>query len=545
MSTYTTGNMGRVIGPHLIITLLLWLYAAPAFAVVDLDKNKDGKVDDEYLPLSIARKSDLTAKQDFLGYMPENPANKGVANGYAGLDGTGKVPSSQLPAGTGGGGVTSYNDLTDKPTIPTALSQLTDDASHRLTTDAEKAIWSGKQNALGFTPEDAAKRGVANGYASLGADGKVPASQLPAGTHGGGVLQGDGISLSTDGTVSIDATYVQRRIGGGCLPGAAINSVAVDGSVACEAVGGDLTGSWTGTALSGQTTMHGAIQALGTAYDNGINITAGTGITITESGGTATIGVLSGAYQPASASLTTAAGISGASKYYGTNAVGTVGVHDLPAGGSGASITQVASDPVDPVAGSVWINTSSHTLNFAGVDGVTRISGTFTPRPGSNTQLLRPIAQTGGNNWINNATGIADANGYQQVADAADATGMRTYAGDMSQRFSFQEPACTSTISKITLHARGVMIGSAAVPRKLRLNAYYNATNHTSSTVSIGTTVTEITQDYAVGPSGSNWTAQEIAGNSFGFRSDLDSGALAQGVNEQNVVEFWMVVSCD
>ena len=33
-----------------------------------------------------------------LGYTPENAANKGVNNGYAGLDGTGKVPSTQLPS---------------------------------------------------------------------------------------------------------------------------------------------------------------------------------------------------------------------------------------------------------------------------------------------------------------------------------------------------------------------------------------------------------------------------------------------------------------
>lgn len=31
-----------------------------------------------------------------LGYIPENIANKGIANGYAGLDATGKVPSTQL-----------------------------------------------------------------------------------------------------------------------------------------------------------------------------------------------------------------------------------------------------------------------------------------------------------------------------------------------------------------------------------------------------------------------------------------------------------------
>ena len=33
---------------------------------------------------------------------------------------------------------------------------------------------------LGFTPEDKANKGQANGYPSLGADGKVPANQLPA-----------------------------------------------------------------------------------------------------------------------------------------------------------------------------------------------------------------------------------------------------------------------------------------------------------------------------------------------------------------------------
>lgn len=32
-----------------------------------------------------------------LGYTPENPANKGVANGYAGLDSGGTVPAAQLP----------------------------------------------------------------------------------------------------------------------------------------------------------------------------------------------------------------------------------------------------------------------------------------------------------------------------------------------------------------------------------------------------------------------------------------------------------------
>jgi len=38
----------------------------------------------------------------------------------------------------------SYTDLSNKPTIPTALSQLTADSTHRVVTDAEKSTWNAK-----------------------------------------------------------------------------------------------------------------------------------------------------------------------------------------------------------------------------------------------------------------------------------------------------------------------------------------------------------------------------------------------------------------
>lgn len=54
-----------------------------------------------------------------LGYTPENVTNKGAVNGYAGLDGTGKVPSSQLPSSVTGAlnyqGV--WNASTNTPTF--------------------------------------------------------------------------------------------------------------------------------------------------------------------------------------------------------------------------------------------------------------------------------------------------------------------------------------------------------------------------------------------------------------------------------------------
>ena len=45
--------------------------------------------------------------------------------------------------------------------IPTALSQLSDDATHRLTTDTEKGTWNGKQDALPFMTTPTAQNPVA------------------------------------------------------------------------------------------------------------------------------------------------------------------------------------------------------------------------------------------------------------------------------------------------------------------------------------------------------------------------------------------------
>ena len=48
-----------------------------------------------------------TATTAAQGSLAEYVANKGQPNGYAALDGTGKVPSAQLPSGVGTGTVTS------------------------------------------------------------------------------------------------------------------------------------------------------------------------------------------------------------------------------------------------------------------------------------------------------------------------------------------------------------------------------------------------------------------------------------------------------
>lgn len=61
----------------------------------------------------------------------------------------------------------------------TKATNVEESAEKRFVSDTEKATWNNKQSALGFTPENIANKGVANGYASLGADGKILSAQIP------------------------------------------------------------------------------------------------------------------------------------------------------------------------------------------------------------------------------------------------------------------------------------------------------------------------------------------------------------------------------
>src|SRR5690625_4563828 len=57
---------------------------------------------------------------------------------------------------------------------------IAEDSERRFISDAKLSELEGKQDALGYTPEDIANKGQAGGYAELDSQGTVPASQLPA-----------------------------------------------------------------------------------------------------------------------------------------------------------------------------------------------------------------------------------------------------------------------------------------------------------------------------------------------------------------------------
>ena len=75
------------------------------------------------------------------GYTPI----KGV-DYFDGADGTnGTNGTNGVDGADGAPGTTTWAGITDKPTIPTALADLSDDTTHRIVTDTEKSTWNSKQ----------------------------------------------------------------------------------------------------------------------------------------------------------------------------------------------------------------------------------------------------------------------------------------------------------------------------------------------------------------------------------------------------------------
>lgn len=71
----------------------------------------------------------------------------------------------------------NYNDLTNKPTIPGALADLTEDSTHRTVTDAEKLAWT-------------AKSGFSGSYNDLTDKPTIPAAYTHPSTHPASMITG-------------------------------------------------------------------------------------------------------------------------------------------------------------------------------------------------------------------------------------------------------------------------------------------------------------------------------------------------------------------
>lgn len=142
-------------------------------------------------------------------------ASKGAANGVASLDGSGLVPTAQLPAGIVTG-VSSVNGDTgavlltaaDVDAIPAAAKSAAGGVAPLDSTGKVPAAFLPPASAGGVTSVNTktgavvlaaadvgavatGAKGTANGVAALDANTKVPVAQLPVGTNPGTVMAGD------------------------------------------------------------------------------------------------------------------------------------------------------------------------------------------------------------------------------------------------------------------------------------------------------------------------------------------------------------------
>lgn len=179
--------------------------------------------------------STFSSKQAALGFTPENSANKGQAGGYASLNSTGQVPSTQLP------------------TIPTKTSQLTNDAGFVNSAQASSAApvqsVNGQTGAVSI-PTASAFNSISSGTNSSAA-----------------MVIGSGASLATTGSGTIVATTATQLAAnpGGCPGGQFATGITANGTAVCGTPGSSGSGVTTGTAMPSSSSCSSS--TLGNLYE--------------------------------------------------------------------------------------------------------------------------------------------------------------------------------------------------------------------------------------------------------------------------------------
>ena len=177
---------------HLKTIALIVLLSPNCFAATNTLHDKTEKVsptvDDETYVWDV---TDSTLKKTKLGSLPYTGSSSGLPFW---IPSTGPTNGRQILQATGGCSLSAYDNQADcetnSGTWTAPIYQHTSIISGLIndTGTADDDLWSaakitsdlaGKQATLGFTPENTANKGAANGYAGLGSDGKVPSSQLP------------------------------------------------------------------------------------------------------------------------------------------------------------------------------------------------------------------------------------------------------------------------------------------------------------------------------------------------------------------------------
>lgn len=145
----------------------------------------------------------------------------GISGGSGGATNLGYTPSPT-------------NGIVTSDTGTDATLTLVDGTNAGLASPAMKSTWDGKQNALGYTPENAANKGAASGYTPLNSSSKIDLTYLPDAILGQ-VLYGGQVDTST--AIATLTNNAKTKLGtGSATITLTNNTTAITGYVANEGI---------------------------------------------------------------------------------------------------------------------------------------------------------------------------------------------------------------------------------------------------------------------------------------------------------------------
>jgi hypothetical protein len=271
-----------------------------------------------------------------------------------------------------------YADLTNTPTIPTTLAELTGDATHRVVTDSEKNTWNAKQHTVTLTT------GGSSGSATFVADTlNIPTYTL-AGLGGIGLTSisvtdplgydnTTGIfslaqsSSTTDGYISSTDwnTFNNKQASlGGTTNRISIASNVVDisaayaGQSSITTLGTITTGVWNGTPITNSNLANSSITIGSTPVALGATTTTLTGLTSVDA--TTFVGALTGTASGNEVPLTFSTGLTRIGNTVSNNLSTGISGGQSVIGGTGSGENLTLSSTSNATKGKILFGTSAY-----------------------------------------------------------------------------------------------------------------------------------------------------------------------------------------
>ena len=149
-------------------------------------------------------------------------ATVATSGSYNDLSDKPTIPAAQVQSDWSQADNTQPDFIKNKPTIPTALADLSEDTTHRVVTDTEKSTWNGKSDFSGSyndltdkptipTVNDGTLTIQQNGT-TLGTFSANQSGNTTVNLTGGGgstYTEGDGIDISSQNVISVDTAFTE------------------------------------------------------------------------------------------------------------------------------------------------------------------------------------------------------------------------------------------------------------------------------------------------------------------------------------------------